>query len=69
MSVLCLLAFAFRSGAGRRAKRLREAPRVVMKGGKLAIADIRFTFSFASELKAQGSRSPVADRSALASRT
>jgi hypothetical protein len=40
-----------------------------MKGGKLAIADIRFTFSFASELKAQGSRSPVADRSALASRT
>jgi arsenite methyltransferase len=42
------------SGAGERAKALREAARVLRKGGKLAIADIRYTRAYASELEACG---------------
>jgi arsenite methyltransferase len=42
------------SGAGERAKALREAARVLKKGGKLAIADIRHTRVYASELEACG---------------
>ncbi len=41
-------------GAGERAKALREAARVLKKGGKLAIADIRHTHAYASELEACG---------------
>ena len=36
------------SGAGERAKALREAARVLKKDGKLAIADIRYTRAYAS---------------------
>jgi SAM-dependent methyltransferase len=42
------------AGAGERARALREAARVLKKGGKLAIADIRYTRAYASELKACG---------------
>jgi SAM-dependent methyltransferase len=42
------------SGAGERAKALREAARVLRRGGKLAIADIRYTRAYASELEACG---------------
>jgi cyclopropane fatty-acyl-phospholipid synthase-like methyltransferase len=42
------------SGAGERAKALREAARVLKKGSKLAIADIRYTRAHASELEACG---------------
>jgi SAM-dependent methyltransferase len=42
------------SGAGERAKALREAARVLKKGGKLAIADIRHTRAYARELEACG---------------
>jgi ubiquinone/menaquinone biosynthesis C-methylase UbiE len=42
------------SGAGERARALREAVRVLKKGGKLAIADIRHTGVYASELEACG---------------
>ncbi len=42
------------SGAGERAKALREAARVLKRGGKLAIADIRHTNAYASELEACG---------------
>jgi arsenite methyltransferase len=42
------------SGAGERARALREAARVLKKGGKLAIADIRYTGAYASELEACG---------------
>ena len=42
------------SGAGERARALREAARVLKKGGKLAIADIRYTRVYASELAACG---------------
>ena len=42
------------SGAGERAKALREAARVLKTGGKLAIADIRYTRAYASELEACG---------------
>jgi arsenite methyltransferase len=39
------------SGAGERARALREAARVLKKGGKLAIADIRHTRVYAGELE------------------
>ncbi|HEX5271681.1 MAG TPA: class I SAM-dependent methyltransferase, partial [Gemmataceae bacterium] len=42
------------SGAGERARAVREAARVLKKGGKLAIADIRYTGAYASELEACG---------------
>jgi arsenite methyltransferase len=42
------------AGAGERAKALREAARVVKKGGTLMIADIRHASVYASELKACG---------------
>ena len=41
-------------GAGERARAIKEAARVLKKGGKLAIADIRFTKAYAKELEAQG---------------
>lgn len=41
-------------GAGGRARALRESARVLKKGGKLAIADIRHTHAYASELEACG---------------
>src|SRR5262245_47654906 len=42
------------AGAGERANALREAARVLKRGGKLAIADIRHTRAYAAELKACG---------------
>ncbi len=42
------------SGAGERAKALREAARVLKQGGKLAIADIRYTRAYAGKLEACG---------------
>jgi SAM-dependent methyltransferase len=42
------------SGAGERAKAVREAARVLRPGGKLVIADIRNTGAYASELEACG---------------
>ena len=42
------------SGAGERAKALREAARMLKQGGKLAIADIRYTRAYAGELEACG---------------
>jgi arsenite methyltransferase len=50
-------------GAGERARALREAGRVLKKGGKLAIADIRHTGVYASELEACGLK--VTDRRSL----
>jgi ubiquinone/menaquinone biosynthesis C-methylase UbiE len=41
-------------GAGERARALREAARVLKKGGKLAIADIRDVHAYASEREACG---------------
>ena len=41
-------------GAGERARALREAARVLKKGGKLAIADIRHTRAYAGDLEACG---------------
>jgi arsenite methyltransferase len=41
-------------GADERAKALREAARVLKKGGKLTIADIRYTGAYARELEACG---------------
>ena len=48
---------------GQRAKALREAARVLKKGGKLAIADIRYTRAYASELEACGLK--ITDRRSL----
>jgi arsenite methyltransferase len=42
------------SAAGDRAQALREAARVLKKGGKLAIVDIRHTRVYAGELEACG---------------
>jgi ubiquinone/menaquinone biosynthesis C-methylase UbiE len=50
-------------GAGERARALREAARVLKKGGKLAIADIRHTRVYASELEACGLK--IIDRRSL----
>ena len=44
------------SGAGERAKAVREAARVLRPGGKLVIADIRHTRAYATELEACGLR-------------
>ena len=52
--VVSSLAIHNLSGAGERAKALREAARVLKQGGKLAIADIRYTRAYASELEACG---------------
>ena len=41
-------------GAGERARALREAARVLKKGGKLVIADIRYARVYARELEACG---------------
>jgi arsenite methyltransferase len=41
-------------GAGERAKAIREMARVLKVGGKLAIADIRYTRAYAGELEACG---------------
>jgi arsenite methyltransferase len=41
-------------GAAERARALREATRVLKKGGKLAIVDVRHTRTYASELEACG---------------
>ena len=41
-------------GAGERARALREAARVLRKGGKLVIADIRHSRKYASELETCG---------------
>ena len=54
------------TGAGERAKALREAARVLKRGGKLAIADIRFTNAYAAELAACGLK--VTDRRSLGAR-
>ncbi len=50
-------------GAGERARALREAARVLKKGGKLVIADIRYTKVYASELEACGLK--ITDRRSL----
>lgn len=42
------------SGAGERARAVREATRVLKKGGNLAIADIRHTRRYSKELEACG---------------
>jgi ubiquinone/menaquinone biosynthesis C-methylase UbiE len=54
-------------GAGERARALREAARVLKKGGKLAIADIRHTRAYASELEACGLK--ITDRRSLGVRS
>jgi ubiquinone/menaquinone biosynthesis C-methylase UbiE len=54
------------SGAGERAKALREAARVLKKDGKLAIADIRYTRAYAGELADCGLK--IAERRALGAR-
>jgi arsenite methyltransferase len=53
-------------GAGERARALREAARVLKKDGKLAIADIRYTRAYASELEACGLK--ITDRRSLGAR-
>jgi len=53
-------------GAGERAKALREAARVLKKGGKLAIADIRYTSVYARELEAYGLK--ITERRSLGAR-
>jgi SAM-dependent methyltransferase len=54
------------SGAGERARALREAARVLEKNGKLAIADIRYTRAYASELEACGLK--ITERRSLGAR-
>ena len=54
-------------GAGERARALREAARVLKKGGKLAIADIRHTRAYARELEACGLK--ITDRRSLGGRS
>jgi len=51
------------SGAGERAKALREAARVLKQGGKLMIADVRHTGAYARELEACGLK--ITDRRSL----
>jgi cyclopropane fatty-acyl-phospholipid synthase-like methyltransferase len=53
-------------GAGERARALREAARVLKKGGKLAIADVRHTRAYASQLEACGLK--VTERRSLGGR-
>jgi arsenite methyltransferase len=53
-------------GAGERARALREAARVLKKGGKLAIADVRHTRAYARELEACGLK--VTERRSLGGR-
>ena len=50
-------------GAGERTKALREAARVLKKGGKLMIADVRHRRAYARELEACGLK--IADRRPL----
>ncbi len=50
-------------GAGERGRALREAARVLKKGGKLVIADVRYTRVYASELEACGLK--ITDRRSL----
>src|SRR5439155_19261932 len=54
-------------GAGERARALGEAARVLKKGGKLMIADIRYARVYARELESCGLK--ITDRSAFASGT
>jgi SAM-dependent methyltransferase len=54
------------SGAGERARALHEAARVLKRGGKLAIADIRYTRAYASELEARGLK--ITERRSLGAR-
>lgn len=54
------------TGAGGRERALREAARVLKRGGKLAIADIRYTRAYASELEACGLK--ITDRRSLGAR-
>ena len=51
------------AGAGERVRALREAARVLKKGGKLALADIRHTHAYARELEACGLK--ITDRRSL----
>ena len=51
------------SGADERARALRDAARVLKKGGKLVIADIRYTRAYARELEACGLK--ITDRRSL----
>src|SRR5438552_2303871 len=53
-------------GAGERARALREAARVLKRGGKLAIADVRHTRAYARELEACGLK--VTERRSLGGR-
>jgi SAM-dependent methyltransferase len=64
--VLSSLAIHNVSGARERAMALREAARVLKEGGKLAIADIRHTGAYASELEACGLT--ITDRRSLGPR-
>jgi arsenite methyltransferase len=61
--VVSLLAIHNVPGAGERARALREAARVLKKGGKLLIADIRHTRVYARELEACGLK--ITDRRSL----
>jgi SAM-dependent methyltransferase len=54
------------TGAGERAKAVREAARVLKKGGKLAIADIRYTRAYVRELEACGLK--ITERRSLGAR-